>query len=234
MRASAVSLRYEAPPKATAREVVIRAATGPTYDSMRVSPPESILDLWGGGGSAKAFREAFPDAAIVSCEVDEQLWPTLRQEAQRNDYVAHCGDFRTAGGFYDLVWLDLCGQWSKKARDLVAAGSRMTTADGILAVTLLAAREDPLIADDRLWVVPNSIERHTGMKVVVLYPYQSGSPMWLLILTRRDRTAWSLEPSRFPSDFGLSPFEMVMEDMREKGYVDSLFYAVPDEEEVAA
>jgi len=237
---SAVRAHYDVATKVAARDIVVRAA--------RTGQTETALDLWGGGASARALLDAFQDIAVVSCEVDPELWPSLRLDAQQRGYVPHCGPFQSAKGKYDLVWLDLCGQWSTKARDLITAGARMVTDRGLLAVTLLAARDDPGIAADRLWTVPASLERHTGMRVVTLYPYNTKSPMWLVILapvatvllgyadnprpwTRA--SSWSLEPQWAPyphypgisapgDGMGAIPFEGVLESMREYGYFDTL------------
>lgn len=231
MKASVARKRYSNPVKTTPRDLVMALA--------RDVQAETVLDLWGGGISARAFREAVPDAAVVSCETDPELWPTLRLDAQVHGYVPHLGDVATAAGKYDLIWLDLCSQWSGSARTTIHRAAAKLTERGAMAVTLMAAREAPEIAADRLFLVPLSIERASGLHVQVLYPYQTGSPMWLLILrpgkgrfwtdvherTVRitgkniDNWRWSHAPS--------SPFDMVLEDLAADGFWCSPFDRSP-------
>lgn len=183
MKPSLVRARYDNEAKDIAREIVVTLGKSRNV--------ESVLDLGGAGGSARRFREALPDAAVVVAETDQQLWPALRLDAQQSGYVFSPGDFRLAAGRYDLIWLDLCAQWCASTRDAVKAAARMVSDDGMLFVTLMAAREVPEIATERFTLVPLSLELATGLAVRVLYPYQTGAPMWLVGLAdRRSSPRW--------------------------------------------
>lgn len=122
---------YSEPGKEMARAVVVEAA--------RATEAKTILDLWGGGASARAFRAALPDSAVLSAERDRSLWPALVVDAQLHGYGYHLGDVTDAPGTYDLIWLDFTGPVSREmqsaalqtkqphARTLVM---RRTTASG--------------------------------------------------------------------------------------------------------
>jgi hypothetical protein len=174
MKPSEHATRYESTEKEVTRRILLRAIAD--------TKAERVLTLAGTGIFDRELREVLPKVALVSAEQNPDLWPTHRLSGQTHAYVAHCGDFRTAGGRYDFIWLDLTSQWSKTARDAVQAGSRLLDHGGYLAITLLAAREDPEIAADRFYLLPRSIERATGLAVQLIWGYQTGSPMWLLIL----------------------------------------------------
>lgn len=191
MKASEARARYASNEKELTRRIVLRAA-----QSIKA---ESVLDLWGGGGFAREVVEAIPNVALVSAEIDPHLWPALTLDAQRHGYVAHQGNVRSVRGRFDLIWLDMTSQWSGSARDTVVAASKLVADGGLLAITLLAARETPEIAADRLYLVPRSIERASGLGMSLLWTYQTGSPMWLVVLRKGSRSCWDDTPDgRFP------------------------------------
>lgn len=200
MRPSEAKARYSSGEKEITRRIVLAAATSINA--------ETALDLWGGGGSARAILAGLPDIALVSAETDPALWPAQALDAQTHGYVAHQGDLRSVRGRFDLIWLDLCSQWSGSARELVVAASKLLADRGLLAVTLLAARESPEVAADRLYIVPRSLERIVNGAVQLLWSYQTSSPMWLVILQRGAWSRWDDTPrqfSRFPSERILDP-----------------------------
>ena len=217
MRQSEATATYDNAGKSQARDIVVSVVAE--------RRPESVLDLYGGGASARAIAHAVPGVALVSCETDPELWPAMRLDGQTHGFVGHCGDFRSAKGLYDFIWLDACWQWSDKARRDAIAASRMLSRDGAMAITLLAARERTETAIDRLFIIPRAIEEVTGLAVRLLYSYQTNSPMWLVVLAP-GHSDWGLTPYRlspFISDrIGAvgdeAPFDAVRASMTERGY----------------
>lgn len=182
---------YASAGKSLARAVVVGLA--------RTQRAATVLDLWGGGASARAFREALPDAVIVSAESDEELQPGLLADAQAQGYAFHMGNAADAPGTYDLVWLDFCAQASLATEQTLRAVATKVARDGHLAVTIMPAREGDrvLTGASRLRHLPLWIEEVTGMTAWLLLPYRraKGLSMWLLILDRRKTSAFSDEKS---------------------------------------
>ena len=176
---------YSSSGKARARDVVVNMAKGEGV--------ETILDLWGSGESARAFRAACPAAITTSAEIDPAVWSALRLDAQQHGYAAHFGDARKIEGQFDLVWLDLCSQASKATRDLIGAMVGKVSSDGYLALTIMPAREiDELISSDRLQQLALWVEHASRMEAVLFLPYrrENGLPMWLYILTRTSKGSY--------------------------------------------
>jgi hypothetical protein len=177
---------YASAGKSMARAVVMGAAAA--------ARPATILDLWGGGKSAEAFREAVPDATIMCAERDEEMWPLLVHDAQRHGYAYHLGDAADAPGTYDLVWLDLCAQASRDTERVIRAVSAKVNRDGLLFITLMPARERDrvLTGEQRLLQLPLWLEGATGSNVRMLLPYRRDNdlPMWLVGLRRGGPSAF--------------------------------------------
>lgn len=175
MKPSEHAARYASGEKEITRRIVIRAA-----ESIKA---ERVLSLYGAGGFERELLQALPDCAIVSAERDPDLWATQLVEAQRLGFAVHQGDVATVKGTFDLIWLDLTSQYCKSMRDLIATVSKhLPDEDAIIAITLLAARETPEIAADRVAVLPRMLERATRRRVKLVWSYQTTSPMWLVIL----------------------------------------------------
>lgn len=198
MKASAAKARYANDGKDIARRLVAHWAA--------VNKVESMLELGGAGDSARLHRELLPEVSLVVAEQDQELWPLLRVEAQQFGYALVTGDFREARGIYDAIWLDLCSQWCPTTREAVIDASRMLTKEGILAVTVLGAREVPEIAVDRWAILPFLVSQAAGKGVEGIYRYRSGSPMWLFFLSGRYGASWN--------DFGGAEHSMA-----ERGWV---------------
>lgn len=195
---------YETAGKSIARTIAL--------DVARSGRSMTILDLWGGGESARMFRSAIPDAAVVSAEVDEELWPVQLQDSQANGYVAHLGDAADAPGKYDLVWLDFCGQASSAMERTMKACAAKVVRGGTLGVTILPAREsERLISGEARWLhLPLWMEGVTGFKVELLLPYRrdNGLPMWLVLL----------RPGSKSHFHDAAAFEVVRKAVRDNGY----------------
>lgn len=196
---------YTSAGKCTVRAVVVGVA--------REVRPLTVLDLWGTGESARAFREALPDSTVVSCERDPVLQPLLVGDAQKHGYAYHLGDVAEAPGRYDMVWLDFCAQASASVESTIRAVARKVNPGGLLFITLMPARETErlLSGPSRLRHVPMWVEEAASMRVGLFVPYRrdNGQPMWLLGL-RASETK-----SHFSNDV---QFEMVRETMVEEGW----------------
>lgn len=178
----------------------------------------TILDLWGGGESARAFRAALPGSAVLSAEIDPELQPALLVDSQTNGYGAFLGDAADAPGTYDLIWLDLCAQASAATERVVRQVSKKVNRDGLLLLTILPARERDreLVGDGRLRRLPMWIEEASGAAVTLLMPYRrhNGLSMWLVGLQRG-------RPSQFDS---AASFKSVTEAVSR----DGMWTASPD------
>ena len=173
VRVAAVPEPYQTEGKALARAVVMEMA--------RVYESRSILDLWGGGASARAFREALPEAVVTSCDSNQQVWAEMRQDAQLHEYAYWCGDVADVQGRFDFIWLDGMGPASRLLAKTLRACVRKLQ-DGLLVLTVMPAREkDDILAVDRLYLLPIWLERVTGLQCVFFLPYQRnrGLSMWL-------------------------------------------------------
>lgn len=231
-RARQVVTPFQTPGKEFARRIVVGLAQG--------SGAKAILDLWGGGESARAFVEGCPDAAVTSAEADERLWPELRLDAQQFGYAYYMGDIRDVEGRYDLIWADTCGPISKGTKPLLAALRRKLTADGWLVFTFMPARDLEFIfsGTDRLLHSGMWLERETGLRIRFFLPYQrnGGQWMWLVVLQRpRSREMWGRVLEPLPSDWHSGPpanlgdrvyystaFDIVMGSVEEVGYYGRL------------
>jgi hypothetical protein len=206
---------YTSAGKSVARAVVMGLATE--------RKAMTILDLWGGGTSARAFREALPDATVVSAEVDPELQPLLLHDSQTHGYAYHMGDAATAPGSYDAIWLDLCSQANKESERVIRATSAKLARGGFFALTIMPARETDrvLTGESRLLQLPLWLESITQLKVRLLFPYRrdNGLPMWLVIL-QQDKLSWFHDEARFNE---------VREDLVEEGYWSelSLYMGMP-------
>lgn len=194
---------YTQPGKTMARQVAIACA--------KLWGARSILDLWGDGESARAFQSAIPEAAVISAEIDKRLWPALMVDAQKHGYGYHLGDVADVPGKWDFIWLDFCGQASKSMAKTLHAAKRQLNVDGLLAVTVMPAREsDVLVSQMRERVLPMWIEEQTGCAVRLLLPYrrENNLPMWLLVLM----PGWR---SFFGDD---DYFSIVRDSLNDEGY----------------
>jgi hypothetical protein len=173
-----MDVAYDLPGKELARRIVVSVA-----EDMKA---RTILDLWGGGRSARAFREAIPSAIVTSAESDITEWPALRLDAQTHGYAHHFGDVATIEGSYDLIWLDFMGQAGADMRRVLRAVAPKV--NGWLAVTIMPARENErlLTGPERTQFLGLWLERVTGMKVGGIFPYRrtGNLPMWLVFLGR--------------------------------------------------
>lgn len=181
----------------------------------------AILDLWGGGASARKLTQSCPTAVVTSAERDPVLWASMRLDAQQHGYAPVMGDIVDAEGVYDLIWFDgssppsrelgltlkMLGQ--KLIQDRGPTREQMArwaeggplpppTEEGWLIATVMPAREVGLL-DDRLWATPKWIERTTGLRVRFIVPYERnhGQLMWLIGLVRAGRNArsrWDDQP----------------------------------------
>ena len=198
--------------KAAARRAVVAAA-----QDMQAS---TVLELYGDGESARAFRTALPDAALISAEKDRRLWARVMVEAQSLGFGYVLGDVRTAPGTYDLIWLDLMGPVSREMRGLLQSMKSKLNADGLLALTIMPARETDVIftGEERERFIPQWLQAITGMTVQFLFPYQRrrGQWMWLLFLIHSTNNFWADTPSAWFKDEGT-----IVETLRivhEEGY----------------
>ena len=212
-----MSPAYTSEGKALARRFVVAAAV-----HMKA---RSALDLFGHGASALALHKALPRAAVIAVERDPELLPMLRATAQVNGFGFFEGELRDVPGRFDFINLDMCSQYSPAALAEVKAAARKLTKHGELMVTLMAAREPTVIADDRWFLIPKSLERAAGLFCRALIPYagDSGVPMWLMHFRGRGQTWWNDEPfalSRNPGDrlqADESRFSLVMDDITTEG-----------------
>jgi hypothetical protein len=200
--------------KAAARRAVIAVA-----QDMQAS---TVLELYGDGQSARAFRAELPDAAVVSAEKDSRLWARLMVEAQTLGFGYVLGDVRKAPGTYDLIWLDLMGPVSRQMRDLLHSTKTKLNSDGLLALTVMPARETDVIftGEERERFIPMWLQAVTGLKVHFLFPYRRGRGqwMWLLFLQRSSANLWSDTPSAWFKEEG--SIEDVLRQLHEEGYFE--------------
>lgn len=160
-----------------------------TVTAAKALHARAVLELWGGGQSARAMREALPSARIVSAEMNKDLWEALRWDAHEHDYIAHCGDVTRVAGTFDFIWLDFCGQWSAQMEDVVMRVSRdRLTPGGTLAITVMPAREaESFLARSRTVSVPALMVVAARKPLAYLQRYRrpTGHEMWLVILGSR-------------------------------------------------
>lgn len=118
-------------------------ARGRVIEALRAAGVTTVLDLWGGGGSAEQLVAAgFRVIAVEngSMEIDDrgQLVSRTRKRraleyaAREGGYEARWGSVETFASEADGAYLDFCGPWSVGARRAVTASRHMKA----VAVTL--------------------------------------------------------------------------------------------------
>lgn len=127
---------FQSPAKSVARDRVIAA--------MKAAGVTTVLDLWGGGMSARAFADAgfrvisVENGSMQLIDKDRPISSTRKRRAfetaaAEDGYEARWGSVAQFAHEADGAFLDFCGPWSKDARAAVEACRHMKA----VAVTLV-------------------------------------------------------------------------------------------------
>jgi hypothetical protein len=171
--------RYDNEGKAVARAVPMR------WLERRVPTKGRYLDLFGGGLSAELAVSTRPDVDVVSAEVDPALHAALTAHSEQWSYTPHLGDFRDAGGLFDLIFLDLTGNASERSVQMVKDARSMLRSDGALFVTISPDHEgDWAVQLNRPITVAALLAEVTRLNVIglMVYSNRKGKTMVLVAL----------------------------------------------------
>ena len=152
---------------------------------LRAAEPRLVLDLWGGGESARLMAEAGLDVLTVDDGRSGTSQEELEGAGVAEGYRTAWGPAEQYAGWCDAAWLDFCGHWCPEVSRTIRACRHMR----LLVVTLMPERTP--IADSRLsvdeWTTALAalVSEAAGMRVTAMRRYRRGSGLWALVFFAR-------------------------------------------------
>ena len=146
-----------------------------------------ILDLWGGGESARRLTNAFPNNRIVSAEENKRLWPRLRTDAMQHGYEAHLGPVSTVSEPREIgfAWLDYCGFFSQAKWDDLR---RLRRQQCPIALTVMGSRDS--LKGVRPFALPWTVMLASGKQLDVAFRYRRESRGYMYFFLLNDSLSW--------------------------------------------
>ena len=124
---AAVERTYSNAEKQKVRAVLMRAVE-------RLGGP--VLDLWGGGESARQLARAFPGVSVTAADNERSFRRALEHDASTHGYVAHMGDVARIAGTFAVINLDTCNGISVACRLAEQMVSHLVPG-GLMLVTVM-------------------------------------------------------------------------------------------------
>lgn len=155
---------------------------------MVAAEPSLVLDLWGGGKSARMLA----GAGLSVLSVDDGRSPVNTDTPMLTDSVNHryqiaVGEARDYAKRCDAAWLDFCGHWCPDASRTIRACSHMK----ILFVTLMPERtptESRLSTQEWQIILKALVADASKMNVTSVKKYKRTSGRWAFVFACRQST----------------------------------------------
>lgn len=171
--------KYDSPGKANVRELVVAVAAADCT---------TVLDLWGGGQSARMFAAA--GLNVTSAEITRSLHAALKADAAEYGYTAWPRRAGRVNGMFDFVFADFCaGASPPTSREL----KRLVPHVGkLMAVTLAPdhQKDVSLTGPMAAYTVPAWLVGATGLDLEYIVRYvrnENKQTMWFALLSRPTR-----------------------------------------------